>query len=127
MLLFVRIIHHSIVILLMLSTFVESLKRSGFDIAVPFCGKSVNDCCYAIVQTYNPLVQKRFQLPVMNQNNTLAMLIGIDVVFPQSQEIHANYGPCSSNISLINNMLWIQLLIHWMSCISYHSLYLVIL
>ena len=105
MLLFVGIIHHLIIVFLMLSSFVESLKRSGFDIAVPFCGKSVNDCCYAVVQTYNSLVQKRSHLPVMNQDNTLAMLIGIDTVIPQSQEIHDSYGPYSFNILLINNIL----------------------
>lgn len=88
----------------MLSTFVESLKQSGFDIAVPFCGMSVNGLFHVPVQTYNSLVQKRFHLPVMNQSNTLAMLIGIDVIVRQSQGIHACYGRYLSNISLTINM-----------------------
>ena len=81
MVLFVEIIHFNTLVLFMLSTFVESLKQSGFDIVVPFCGRFVNGGRYAVVQAYNPLVQKRFHVPVMNQDNTLAILIGIQVVF----------------------------------------------
>ncbi|KAK8804531.1 hypothetical protein WA588_004741, partial [Blastocystis sp. NMH] len=49
----------------MLKSFISSLKVKGFDLVAPFC-----------VQDYNQKVEVEHQLPVLNQKNTLALLIG---------------------------------------------------
>ena len=55
----------------------EKLCSLGFDLFVPFSGISHRLSVLCIVQHYNSLVQKRFQITDYGRENTLAVLIGI--------------------------------------------------
>ena len=54
----------------------ETLRSLGFDLFVPFSGIGRIISSWSVVQHYNSLVQKRFQVSDYGRENTLAILIG---------------------------------------------------
>ena len=75
----------------MLKSFISSLKVKGFDLVAPFCGIYSSSLWSWVVQDYNQKVEVEHQLPVLNQKNTLALLIGI----------HCVCNPCHRQLSIL--------------------------